>query len=232
ERLTPPLKQLEKMAGDIKDYLNQAADKAQETAQHVSQKIETQISGVDGLLKETKARLEKIEPEINQFLDKLNVGSSVNQIKAGCNEIGDGVVQFFDEINKLEKQLEKTVKNVQDQVDQEMSPAFNEIEQKIREMLAQITDVLSREEVKEALNNAKQGIEQFNSTIDEASLKPVFDMVLDKTEDLESSIKSIDVARLGTPQKTALKIGTKLIQEVKIDDIIKPELISAFQEIR
>jgi len=231
-KLTPPLKQLEQMAGDIKTYLSQAAEKAQETAQHVSKKIETQISGVDGVLKDTEARLKEIEPEINQFLDKLNVGTSVNQIKAGCNQIGDGVVQFFDEINKLEKQLEKTVKNVQDQVDQEMSPAFNEIEQKIREMLTQITDVLSREEVKEALNNAKQGIEQFNSTIDEASLKPVFDMVLDKTEDLESSIKSIDVARLGTPQKTALKIGTKLIQEVKIDDIIKPELISAFQEIR
>jgi uncharacterized protein YoxC len=232
DKLTSPLKQLEQMAGDIKTYLSQAADKAQETAQHVSKKIETQISGVDGLLKDTEARLEEIEPEINQFLDKLNVGSSVNQIKAGCNQIGDSVVQFFSEINALEKQLERTVKDVQDQVDQEMNPAFNEIEPKIREMLAQITDVLNREDVKEALNNAKQGIEQFNSTIDEASLKPVFDMVLDKTEDLESSIKSIDVARLGTPQKTALKIGAKLIQEVKIDDIIKPELISAFQEIR
>ncbi|MEN8220030.1 MAG: hypothetical protein ABFS56_27510 [Pseudomonadota bacterium] len=232
EKLTPPLKQLEQMAGDIKTYLSQTADRAQETAQLVSEKIESHISGVDGVLKEIEARLKEIEPEINQFLDKLNVSSSVNQIKAGCNQIGDGVVQFFSEIDALEKQLEKTVKHVEVQVDQEMSPAFNDIEQKIREMLTQITGVLSREDVKEALNKAKQGIEQFNSTIDEASLKPVFDMVLDKTEGLESSIKSIDVARLGTPQKTALKIGAKLIQEVKIDDIIKPELISAFQEIR
>ncbi len=47
-----------------------------------------------------------------------------------------------------------------------------------------------------------------------------------------SSIKSIDAARLGVPQKTALQIGVELLREVQVDEAIKPELLDAFEQVQ
>lgn len=230
--VTPPVQQLAAMATQIQTYLDQVAGKAQEAAQTISKTIENNINQVGGLLNEVQAKIEEIEQLIKQFLDKLDVAPAITKVKDGCNQVGQGVEQFFTKIEEIKQKLDQTVAQIQGQVDQKMTQAFKEIETKIRQLLGEITGILNRQEVKEALEQAKQGIEKFKNTIDQASLKPVFDLVVTKTGELESSIKSIDAARLGTPQKTALKVGAKVIQEVKVDEIIKPELISAFQEIQ
>jgi hypothetical protein len=230
--ITPPVQQLAGMANNIQTYLEQAAGKGQEAAQKVSETIEHNINQVGKLLNNAQTKIAEIEQQIKQFLDKLDVAPAVTKVKDGCNQISHGVEQFFTKVEELKQKLDEAVAQIQGKVDHNMAQAFNEIEAKIRQLLAEMTGILNRQEVKEALEQAKQGIEQFKNTIDEASLKPVFDLVINKTGDLESSIKSIDVARLGTPQKTALKVGSKVIQEVKVDEIIKPELVSAFQEIQ
>jgi hypothetical protein len=230
--IVEPVNQLTEMAQKIEAYLNRAADTAQETAEAVSDSLETHIKKLVDFLTEVQAKIEEIEKQIQAFLDKLNVAPSVNQIKQGCNQIGEGIELFLTKVEEIKQKLDETIVKVQVRVDEKMTQVFNELEGEIRELLGKITQVLDREEVKEALSKAQQGIEEFKTAMDEASLQPVFDLVVGKTGELEGSIRRIDVSRLGTPQRTALNVGAKVIQEVKVDEIVKPELMDAFNQIR
>ncbi len=227
-----PINQLKDMAQQITQYLNQAADTAEQTARKVSDEIETRLKQVNDLLQTAQQKIQEVEAQIEEFLKKIDISAAITKVKDGCNIVGDGVEKFFTKIEELKQQLDEAVAKAQVEVDKTLTQVFATIEQKIRELLGKITEVLNRPEVKDALSKARQGIEKFETTISEASLKPVFDLVVNKTGQLEGSVKSLDVAKMGTPQKTALKVGAKVIQEVKVDEIIKPELLAAFAEIR
>ncbi len=227
-----PVNQIKDMAVQITQYLTQAADTAELTARNVSAEIETRLKQVNDLLQTAQQKIQEVEAQIEEFLKKVDISAAITKVKDGCNMVGDGVEQFFTKVEELKQQLDEAVAKAQVEVDKTLTQVFAAIEQKIRELLGKITDVLNRPEVKDALAKARQGIEKFETTISQASLKPVFDLVVDKTGQLEGSIKNIDVAKMGTPQKTALKVGAKVIQEVKVDEIIKPELMAAFAEIR
>ena len=51
------------------------------------------------------------------------------------------------------------------------------------------------------------------------------------TGELEGRVRAIDTARLGTPQKMALKVGVMVIREVNIDDVVRPELEAVFADV-
>ncbi|HET7462409.1 MAG TPA: hypothetical protein VFJ82_14245, partial [Longimicrobium sp.] len=108
---------------------------------------------------------------------------------------------------------------------------LKDLQDKIRALLKQITDLLDRAEVKQVLDQARQGVEKLKTAIDQASLQAVFDLVIRKTGELEGRIQAIDTAKLGTPQKTALKIGVKVIEAVEVDKVVRPELEAALADI-
>ncbi|MFZ6028606.1 MAG: hypothetical protein ACOYYS_12890 [Chloroflexota bacterium] len=227
-----PVKQIGSMAGKVSDYMNQAADKADTAAQTVATQIETNLTQVEDFLKQAQTAIEDIERQVRDFVETLDVAPLVDKAKLGCAKIGQAVEMFFGKVEELKRKLDEMVQKVGEQIDQKLTEAFTLAEQKIRELLGKITEVLNRPEVKDALEQARQGIEKFKATIEQASLKPVFDLVIGKTGDLENSIKALNVAQLGTPQKAALKVGVKVIEQVKVDEIIKPELLAAFEQIR
>ncbi len=227
-----PVKQIGDMAEQVSAYLKQAADQAETTAQTVATQIESNLHQVEELLQRVRATVEDIEQQIQSFIGKLDVGPLVGKAKAGCQQIGAAVEQFFTQIETLKLKLDEMVKQVEGNTDQQLAQAFKDAEVKLRQLLGQISGVLERPEVKDALEQARQGIDQFKTTIDQASLKPVFDLVIGNTGRLETSVKSLDVARMSTPQKTALKVGVKIIGQVKVDEVIKPELLDAFEQIR
>jgi hypothetical protein len=88
-----------------------------------------------------------------------------------------------------------------------------------------------REDVQRLLQQVREGIEKFKEIIDQASFQPVFDLVLTKTGEMENNIKAIDVASMSVPQRTALKVGATVLREVRVDEIVKPEILEAFEEI-
>lgn len=230
--ITGPVKQIGDMAGQVSAYMDEAAKKADEAASTVATQIETNLAKAEDFLKQVQATIEDIEKQVKEFVDKLDVGPLVNKAKLGCAKIGQAVEAFFSKIEELKLKLDEMVEKVGKQIDEKLTEAFDLAEQKIRELLGKISEVLNRPEVKDALAQARQGIEKFKTTIEQASLKPVFDMVITKTGDLENSIKALNTTQMGTPQKAALKVGVKVIQQVKVDEIIKPELLEAFEQIR
>lgn len=230
--IASPVKQIGDMAEQVSVYLKQAVAQAETTAQTVATQIESNLHKVEELLQRVRTTVEDIEQQIQSFIEKLEIGPLVSKAKAGCQQIGAAVEQFFAQVETLKRKLDEMVKQVEENTDQQLTQAFKDAETRLRELLGQISGVLERPEVKDALEQARQGIDKFKTTLDQASLKPVFDLVIDNTGRLETSVKSLDVARMSTPQKTALKVGVKIIEQVKVDEVIKPELLDAFEQIR
>ncbi|MCK6626856.1 MAG: hypothetical protein L6R45_16985 [Anaerolineae bacterium] len=227
-----PVDQIGKMAGDIREYLVQAGDTAESTAKTVSEQIETNLAKAEQFLKDVEAKIKELEQQIAAFVEKLDVAPLVEKAKQGIAKVAEAIEKFFTYVEELKLKLDDFVKQLGVTVDEKLTAAFDAMEKKIRELLGMITGVLDRPEVKDALAQARQGIEKFKTTVDQASLKQVFDLVIDKTNGLETSIKNLNTAQMTTPQKTALKVGVKIIEQVKVDEIIKPELLAAFEEIR
>ena len=222
------------LAGSISDYLNKAGDAAEQTAKTVSEQIKTNLAQAEQFLKDVQKTIQDIQAQIAAFIDgvKGKIAPIVAKVKDACAAVGNAVEQFFVQIEQLKQQLEKAVTDLATQADQKLTDVFNQLAAEIRKLLDQITGVLDRPEVKDALDQARQGIEKFKTTVDQASLKPIFDLVINKTGDVENKVKALDVAKMGTPQKVALKVGVKIIEQVKVDEIIKPELQAAFEQIR
>ncbi|RLT44688.1 MAG: hypothetical protein DWI57_02755 [Chloroflexi bacterium] len=232
ESVAGPVTQIRDMAQQVQTFLESNVATAEASAQSFAQQITATLQQVEQWVQAIEAQVRAIQAMIEGFVAKLDITALIERAKMGCVKIGEGVDLFFTKIEELKQQLDAVVANLATQVDETVTAAFQELETRIRELLAQITALLYREDVQRALKQARDGIEKFKNAIDQASIKPVFDLVIHKTDEMESSIKSLNVARLGLPQRTALQVGAKVISEVKIDEIVTPELMEAFEEIR
>ncbi len=241
-----PVNQLKDMAVQITDFLNNCGTKAEEAANAVSKKIDDTVNKIDELLKDVQAKIEEIQGKIEEFLDSIGekIDPVITKVIDGCNKVGEGVDSVFTKVEEVKQKLDAAVATVQDKVidkmdargnitqESELTKKLKEIEDKIRDLLSKISGAFEKPDVKETLNKVKTGIDTFKAKVEEVSFKPVFDLVVEKTNGVENGIKSIDTAKLGMPQKLALKVGGKVIEAVKVDEIIKPELLEAFKEIQ
>ncbi|HWK90576.1 MAG TPA: hypothetical protein VNP72_11375, partial [Longimicrobium sp.] len=231
DAIAGPVQQLAGMIGQIKAYLEMAADKAEAAATGVSDKLSATLRTLAGHLETAQTRITELEEKVRAFIDKVDVGPVIEKFKAGLVTVVDGVDSFFTQVESVRKQLDDAVAKLDAEVRVKFKDGLTAVEGQIRGMLDQITGVLDKPEVKDVLDQARQGVEKLKKAIEEASLQQVFDLVISKTGALEGKIQAIDTSRMGTPQKTALKVGVKIIQEVKVDDIVKPELEAAFAQI-
>ena len=232
DAIATPVNQIRRMAQQIQQYLERAATAAESSAQQISSQITSTLQQIEVWIQEIERRILAIQAQIESVVARLDVSALIEQAKAGCAKISEMVDAFFDRLQTLQQKLDLLVRNMAQRVDDKVTAAFADLEQKIRELLKEITALLEREDVKQALQQARDGIETFQNAIEQTSLQPIFDLVLSKTNDLEASIKRIDVAQMGTPQRTALKVSAKVLQEVRVDEVIKPELMEEFEEIR
>ncbi|NER02062.1 MAG: hypothetical protein F6K17_05145, partial [Okeania sp. SIO3C4] len=126
-------------------------------------------------------------------------------------------------------QLETSIGNVNQQIETNLNK--EELVKKIGDFLDKVTAILDGEAVKNALSTAENGIQTITTNLDKVTLEPAFQMVVNKSGDIETQLKAIDVSKLSTPSKAALKVGTEVIKQVDVPGIVTPELQAAFAEI-
>lgn len=230
-----PIVEIKNAADTITKYLEDTAKRAKEAATKVSETITEKLSDIDKFLSgDLKSKIEEISNQINDFLNQVGdqTDNVITSAKGGISSVTNTVESFFEKIEELKEKLEQAVDNLSKQADGKTTEAFEAAEQKIRGLLNKITEILESPSVNEALSKTKEGIEKFKKVMEDVSLQPVFDIVVSKTGEIEIKVEAIKVDELGVPQKTALKLGSKIIKQVKIDEIVKPELISIFKELR
>lgn len=235
EAVKPPIETIKDGAEKVNQFLKDTAAKAEAVATQVATTLEEKLSTVDQFISgDLTDKIKQINDQIDTFLGTVSTQANtvVGSVKGGLSQVTDGVEGFFEKVNDLKAKLEAAVEGAADQVDGKVENGFQLAEQKIRELLDKITDVLESPAVADALSKTKEGIEKFKMVMEEVSLQPVFDLVVTKTGEVEVKVNAIQVDELGVPQKTAIKLGAKIIKEVKVDEIIKPELIAIFKELR
>lgn len=235
DAIEPPLDEIKAMSEKIVTFLNDTADKAEEAANKITDTLTSKLESLDDLISgDLTLKIEAINEQIDTFLKEVGTkaDTAVNGVKNGLSSVTDGVESFFEKVNELKAKLEEAVDKLASEVDAKTEEAFKQAEQKIRMLLAKISEVLESPSIQDALDQTKEGIDKFKKVMEEVSLQPVFDTVVTKTGEMEVKVRAIQVDEMGVPQKTALKLGAKVIQEVKVDEIIKPELVAIFQELR
>ncbi len=230
--LRAPITELADNGKKIETFINTTAEKANEGAQNAATQIEASIQDVNLYIVQTELEIRRVEDKIVDFVDDIDIASILSAGMTICTRISEGVESFFTRVQELKIKLNGAVESMAGRLEEEVPAEFKKLENQIRAWLGQITTELESPGVKAALENARKGINTFKTKIDEASLQPVFDIVIDKTQELESKVQGIDANALGLPQKTALRVGGRILEEVKVDDILKPELIDAFREIQ
>ncbi|HET7228991.1 MAG TPA: hypothetical protein VFJ16_03280 [Longimicrobium sp.] len=226
-----PVLELSRMIAQIREYLTEAAKLADEAARNAAKALEDGLRTVAGYLDGARERIEAVGKQVRDFVAKVNIAPAIEAFKKGCGQVVDGVDRFFEQVEEYRKKLEDEVARATDTLEKQFDQGLKDLQDKIRALLKQITDLLDRAEVKQVLDQARQGVEKLKTAIDQASLQSVFDLVVRKTDELNGRIQAIDTSRLGTPQKTALKIGVKVIEAVEVDQVVRPELEAALKDI-
>ena len=231
DAIAGPVQQLADMIEDIRGYLKQAAEMADGAAQKVADTLDATLRTVAENLEKARKEIAKIAAQVRTFIEGVDVSDAIEAFKGGCTTLATNVDRFFTQVEEARQQLDEAVTKVSADVETRFNDGLGELRRQIEKLLGDITGLLDRQDVKDVLDQARQGVDKLKEVIDQASLQVVFDTVVRKTGELEGRVRAIDTARLGTPQKTALKVGVKVIREVNIDDVVRPELEAVFAEI-
>lgn len=179
-------------------------------------------------LKEAIAKLTAFVDEACNKSDQI-----VQPLKTAFNQFAEKAVTGIETLaNTVKTQTEKlqtAIGNVNDNIVAKLNR--EELEKKIRELLSKVTNVLESPAVNDALKQSEAGINQIVEALKKVSLDPAFKLAVTKTEGLETKLKQINVANLGTAQKAALKVGVKILQQVDVPGTVNPELTAAFDQV-
>lgn len=225
------VQQLGAGAEQIQAYSAAVIATAEAAAQQLARQIETLLATITQLLATCQAGLLAVAAPLETWVAALDVMPLVEQVKVGCAQVGTAVDHGLALLEEVKWQLDQGVASLQTQVDTQLTHALQTLETELRALLSTITTVLNRADAQAVFEQVRQWIEKFTRVVEQTTLKPIFDLVLTKTNELESSIKAIPVAQLGLPQRTALKAGAQILKEVQVDEQIRPELLDRFAQV-
>ncbi|NEO07895.1 hypothetical protein [Moorena sp. SIO3I8] len=226
---------LREFAHKIPKVIEQAISQVEEIATKVTKAITDKIQQGEELLNKVKSYLEEIIQKVKEFL-KNTYGKSqelVKPFKKVCNEASTTIVGKVDEFSKNLEQQTDHIKTSIESVNTQIKTQLNreQLDHKINQLFDKVTAILDSPQINDTLKQAEDGMRTITENLKEVSLKPAFQVVVTKSNDLEKELKAVDVSTLSTPVKTALKVGTEVIKAVDVPGVVNPELKAAFDEI-
>jgi hypothetical protein len=234
-RIEDVTKQLQAFIQKIQAFITKAIETVGEVANKVVDTIATQINAagqaLDKVVAYLKEAIAKLEAFVQQACDQSD--QIVQPLKNALNQFSDKAVTGIKTLAGTVKEQTQKLQTAVENVNQNIVTKLNreELEKKIRELLSKVTNVLESPSVTDALTKAEAGIDQIVAALQKVSLDPAFDLAVRKTGELETKLKQVNVATLGTAQKAALKVGTKILQQVDVPGTVNPELTAAFDQV-
>ena len=235
ERITTVTEQLKTFITKIQDLINQAITKVSEIGNKIFKAIADKIEQAGKALDQVQAYLTDTINKLVDFVEQTAAKSDeiVKPLKQAINQFANTAVQGIETVAQQIKQTTQTIDKSLDEVNKKITTELSQeqLKAKIKELLGKVTGVLQSQTVKDALNKADQGIDQVVAALQKVSLEPAFQLAVTQTNKLEVELKKIDVSTMGTAQKTALKVGVKILQEIDVPSVVNPELTAAFDSL-
>jgi hypothetical protein len=235
ERITTVTEQLKTFITKIQDLINQAITKVSEIGNKIFKAIADKIEQAGKALDQVQAYLTNTINKLADFVEQTVAKSDeiVKPLKQAINQFATAAVQGIETVAQQIKQTTQTIEKSLDEVNKKITTELSQeqLKAKIKELLGKVTGVLQSQTVKDALNKADQGIDQVVAALQKVSLEPAFQLAVTQTNKLELELKKIDVSTMGTAQKTALKVGVKILQEIDVPSVVNPELTAAFDSL-
>lgn len=227
--------QLQTFITKIRKFITNAIAKVDEVANTIVDTIATQIDSAGRALGQVVKYLTCAIDQLKDFVKSACDQSEkiVQPLKNALNQFAEqavkGIKTLADTVKTQTQNLQVAVKNVDDNLVAKLNREA--LEKKVRELLGKVTDVLQSPTVTDALKQSETGIDQIVKALKKVSLDPAFKLAVQKTSTLETKLKNVNVATLGTAQKAALKVGTKILQQVDVPGTVNPELTAAFDQV-
>jgi phage-related protein len=235
ERITTVTEQLKTFIAKIQDLINQAITKVSEIGNKILKAIADKIEQAGKALDQVQSYLTNTINKLVDFVEQTAAKSDeiVKPLKQAINQFANTAVQGIETVAQQIKQTTQTIEKSLDEVNKKITTELSQeqLKAKIKELLGKVTGVLQGQPVKDALNKADQAIDQVVAALQKVSLKPAFQLAVTQTNKLEVDLKKIDVSTMGTAQKTALKVGVKILQEIDVPGVVNPELTAAFDSL-
>lgn len=235
ERITTVTEQLKTFITNIQDLIDQAITKVSEIGNKILKAIADKIEQAGKALDQVQAYLTNTIDKLVDFVEQTAAKSDeiVKPLKQAINQFANTAVQGIETVAQQIKQTTQTIEKSLDEVNKKITTELSQeqLKAKIKELLGKVTGVLQSQPVKDALNKADQGIDQVVAALQKVSLEPAFQLAVTQTNKLELELKKIDVSTMGTAQKTALKVGVKILQEIDVPGVVNPELTAAFDSL-
>jgi uncharacterized protein Yka (UPF0111/DUF47 family) len=235
ERITTVTEQLKTFIAKIQDLINQAITKVSEIGNKILKAIADKIEQAGKALDQVQAYLTNTIDKLVDFVEQTAAKSDeiVKPLKQAINQFANTAVQGIETVAQQIKQTTQTIEKSLDEVNKKITTELSQeqLKAKIKELLGKVTGVLQSQPVKDALNKADQGIDQVVDALQKVSLEPAFQLAVTQTNKLEVDLKKIDISTMGTAQKTALKVGVKILQEIDVPGVVNPELTAAFDSL-
>ena len=235
ERITTVTEQLKTFITNIQDLIDQAITKVSEIGNKILKAIADKIEQAGRALDQVQAYLTNTIDKLVDFVEQTAAKSDeiVKPLKQAINQFANTAVQGIETVAQQIKQTTQTIEKSLDEVNKKITTELSQeqLKAKIKELLGKVTGVLQSQPVKDALNKADQGIDQVVAALQKVSLEPAFQLAVTQTNKLELELKKIDVSTMGTAQKTALKVGVKILQEIDVPGVVNPELTAAFDSL-
>ena len=233
---------LEKLAAvDLSTIVNNVQDVIQPLQQLIDRGVETATQGIHQVVETVKRAIDTADQAIVKvsalitnaieqligFIQKMDLTSLINQAKDLFQGLMLKLNGVLNQVGGVIEQVYTFVRGMIDKVKAlgQQLPPFAE---KFRQAIAQLTAFLENSQVKDAVQQAKQGIDTVLSKLDEVSLEPVFDQVLTQVDTVKAALQAIDLSQLNQILKTALSAALGIVKEAieppsKVTDVVKEQ---------
>ncbi|MDZ8263310.1 hypothetical protein [Nostoc sp. ChiQUE01b] len=234
-RIADVVKKLTGFIEKLEDLIKQAIAKVTDITNGIVEKISETIAQANSALTKVKEyvknAIEKLENFINDACNKS--GDVVAPLKKVCNSLSGSAIKNIDQVANTIDEGTKKIKGSLQEFNSFMQTNLNreKLEKDIKEFLDKVMSFLQSESIGKAIKAAEEGINKAVTALNNVSLKPAFKSAVDKSESLETKFKGMDVSKMGTAQKVALKVGVTVIKQVDVPGIVNPELNNAFKSV-
>jgi hypothetical protein len=214
--------EVEKQVGDLD------VSTITETIEETAGRMANTVQAIDQALVKVATTLSSLVSELQTLIADVDLADLLNQIQTAFIQLTTMANALLTQVENISTELTTFVDEVGQDIDNlDISALTGEI----GDLLSDIVSVLGAPEVQNILGEAKKGIDEIVQNLEGVTLKPVFDRVIEETDDLKGKLARVDVSELNDLLKVALKTALDIIRSINFASQVADKLRGELQTI-